>query len=177
MRCAQDEVVELLSQSMARMTAAPGFLIDGFPANLAQAELFISRIQAPHKIIVLDVPEAVMGPRLKDGVNFNDSDETIKKRIFTYLEHTKPTIESITKKWTNISKTVSHIVLNWCLVSPCMFSCQIKGDRSKDAVFSDLEKVFDSWVGEHGAACYTVVCEECNRNTVTLCPHLSSLNR
>ena len=116
MRYAQDEVVELLSQSMARMTAAPGFLIDGFPANLAQAELFISRIQAPHKIIVLDVPEAVMGPRLKDGVNFNDSDETIKKRIFTYLEHTKPTIESITKKWTNISKTVSHIALNcfWC---------------------------------------------------------------
>ena len=107
--CVQDEVVELLSQSMAKMTAAPGFLIDGFPANLAQAELFISRIQAPHKIIVLDVPEAVMGPRLKDGVNFNDSDETIKKRIFTYLEHTKPTIESITKKWSIISKTVSQI--------------------------------------------------------------------
>ena len=63
------------------------------------------------------------------------------------------------------------------VVSPCMFSCQIKGDRSRDAVFSDLVKVFDSWVGEHGADCYTVVCEECNRNTVTLCPHLGSLNR
>ena len=58
-----------------------------------------------------------------------------------------------------------------------MFLWQIKGDRSKDAVFSDLVKVFDSWVGEHGADCYTVVCEECNRNTVTLCPHLGSLNR
>ena len=44
-------------------------------------------------------------------------------------------------------------------------------------MFSDLEKVFDSWVGEHGADYYTVVCDECNRNTVTLCPHLSSLNR
>ena len=109
-------MVALVEEAMSKQPAAPGFLLDGFPANLAQAELFISRIQAPHKIIVLDVPEAVMGPRLKDGVNFNDSDETIKKRIFTYLEHTKPTIESITKKWSIISKTVSQIVLKcfWC---------------------------------------------------------------
>ena len=71
-----------------------------------KAEIFISKIQAPHKIIFLDVPEAVMGPRLKDGVNFNDSDETIKKRVFTFMEQTKPTIDAILKKWKMITKTV-----------------------------------------------------------------------
>ena len=47
-----------------------------------------------------------MGPRLKDGVNFNDSDETIKKRVFTFMEQTKPTIDAILKKWKMITKTV-----------------------------------------------------------------------
>lgn len=97
---------------MAKMTSAPGFLIDGFPANMEQAELFMSRIQAPHKIILLEVPEPIMSRRLKDGVNFNDQDDTIKKRIFTYLEHTKPSIESIMKKWKPISKIVSVLQLN-----------------------------------------------------------------
>ena len=97
---------------MAKMTSAPGFLIDGFPANMEQAELFMSRIQAPHKIILLEVPEPIMSRRLKDGVNFNDQDDTIKKRIFTFLEHTKPTIESIMKKWKPISKIVSVLQLN-----------------------------------------------------------------
>ena len=91
---------------MSKLSSSPGFLIDGFPANMNQAEIFISKIQAPHKIIFLDVPESVMTPRLKDGVNFNDSDETIKKRISTYLQHTKPTVDSILKKWNLISKTV-----------------------------------------------------------------------
>ena len=36
---------------MSKMTSAPGFLIDGFPANMEQAELFMTRIQAPHKIM------------------------------------------------------------------------------------------------------------------------------
>ena len=91
---------------MDKLPDAPGFLIDGFPANMVQAEIFISKIQAPHKIIYLDVPEALMGPRLKDGVNFNDSDETIKKRIFTYIEHTKPTVDLIIKKWKTNCKIV-----------------------------------------------------------------------
>ena len=117
-------MIELLSQSIAKQPSSPGFLIDGFPANMNQvlllgnklnyhfyfkyikAEIFISKIQAPHKIIFLDVPEAVMGPRLKDGVNFNDSDETIKKRVFTFMEQTKPTIDAILKKWKMITKTV-----------------------------------------------------------------------
>ena len=94
---------------MAKLPDSPGFLIDGFPANMEQANIFIEKISAPHKIIVLEVPEAVMSQRLKDGVNFNDQDETIKKRVFTYLEITKPTVQSILKKWPTSTKIVRAI--------------------------------------------------------------------
>ena len=79
-------MIALLAESMAKLPDAPGFLIDGFPANMNQAKIFIEKINAPHKIIVLEVPEAVMSERLKDGVNFDDQDDTIKKRVFTFLE-------------------------------------------------------------------------------------------
>ena len=103
----QDEVIDLLATSMEKMPDAPGFLIDGFPANMKQAEIFLEKVRAPHKIIFLDVPEAVMTPRLKDGINFNDQDDTIKKRIFTYLKDTQPSIKLILEKWQTSSKTVS----------------------------------------------------------------------
>ena len=158
---------------MAKLPICPGFLIDGFPANLNQAEIFINKIQAPHKIIFLDVPEAVMSPRLKNGVNFNDSDDTIKKRIFTYLEHTKPTVDAILKKWPNISKIVIIPIPHWSFNPIKIITLKVNANRSKEAVFKDLEKIFDGWIGEHGENSYTVVCEECNRNTVTYCPHLN----
>merc|ERR1712241_933714 len=149
-----DEVIDLLATSMEKMKEAPGFLIDGFPANLKQAEIFVEKLQSPHKIILLEVPEAVMTPRLKDGINFNDQDDTIKKRIFTYLKNTQPTIERIIEKWSTSSKRVN-------------------ANRTKEAVFEDLEKIFDSWIGDHGSNSYTVVCDDCNRNTVTMCPHIN----
>ena len=49
---------------------------------------------------------------------------------------------------------------------------QVDANRTKEAVFEDLEKVFDSWIGDHGSDSYIVVCDECNRNTVTICPHI-----
>ena len=98
---------------MEKMQDAPGFLIDGFPANMKQAEIFQAKVQAPHKIIFLDVPEAVMTPRLKDGLNFNDQDDTIKKRIFTYLENIQPSIDQIIKKWPTSSKTVSSTYFSY----------------------------------------------------------------
>ena len=105
----QDEVIALLYESMQNIPDAPGFLLDGFPANMEQAKIFVEKVQAPHKIIVLDVPEEVMSTRLKDGVNFDDQDDTIKKRILTYLSTTKPTIHSIKRKWPNSIKIVRNL--------------------------------------------------------------------
>eukprot|EP00092_Neocalanus_flemingeri_P010833 GFUD01011665.1.p1 GENE.GFUD01011665.1~~GFUD01011665.1.p1 ORF type:complete len:216 (+),score=69.55 GFUD01011665.1:25-672(+) len=148
-----EEVIALLAESMAKLPDSPGFLIDGFPANMSQANIFLEKISGPSKIIVLEVPEEVMSQRLKDGVNFNDQDDTIKKRIFTFLEKTKPTIKSVLKKW-----PIGKIV---------------RADRSKEEVFADIEKIMDNWVGIHGECNYVVLCDQCNMNA-TICVHNTS---
>ena len=96
---------------MSNRPDVPGFLLDGFPANMDQARIFVDTIQAPHKIIFLDVPEQTMFERLKDGMNFDDNDETIKKRIMTFLNTTKPIISSIGSKWPNSVKWVMLVYL------------------------------------------------------------------
>ena len=49
--------------------------------------------------------------RLKDGENFNDTEETIQKRIKTFNEETRPIIGDSSK----FLATVSHIqTLNYC---------------------------------------------------------------
>ena len=59
----QNEVVDLVLQAIEKHSDAPGFLLDGFPANMSQANLCKERIGAPVKVIVLDVPDAVMMSR------------------------------------------------------------------------------------------------------------------
>jgi len=148
-----DEVIALLEEAMRNRPEAPGFLLDGFPANMEQAQIFVDTVQAPHKIIALEVPEQTMFDRLKDGVNFDDQDDTIKKRILTFLNTTKPIIHSIGRKWPNSIK-------------------RIDANRSKEEIFEDVEKIMDTWVGIHRESNYIVLCDECNRNTATCCPHL-----
>ena len=48
----------------AKSADTKGFLIDGFPANLAQAELFEKKIGSPTKIIVLNVNDVILKERL-----------------------------------------------------------------------------------------------------------------
>ena len=107
-------MIALLQESIANLPSSPGFLLDGFPATMVQAKIFVEKVQAPHKIIVLDVPEDVMRQRLKDGVNFDDQDDTIKKRVLTFLGTTKPFIQALGRKWPQLLKTVS-LSLYWSL--------------------------------------------------------------
>merc|ERR1712210_390079 len=79
-----DEVViDLLAEAMAKEST--GFLVDGFPATVEQAQLFEKTGGAPVKIIVFDRKDA------------------IKKRIDNYNEGTKPVI----KAYSNLVKSVN----------------------------------------------------------------------
>merc|ERR1719342_466997 len=70
----------------------------------------------PVKVIVLEIPDAVMMNRLKDGENFNDTEETIQKRIKTYNDETRPIIGENSK-----------------------FVVTIKADRPAAEVFGDVK--------------------------------------
>ena len=54
-----------------------------------------------------------------------------------------------------------------------MICFQVNADRSKDAVFDDIEKIMDVWVGIHEESDYVVLCQECNRNMESICKHNS----
>ena len=55
--------MELVAEAMRKHPEARGFLLDGFPANVAQASLCQEKIGAPVKVIVLEVPDVVMTNR------------------------------------------------------------------------------------------------------------------
>merc|ERR1719239_533645 len=80
-----DEVViDLLAEAMAKEST--GFLVDGFPATIEQAQLFEKTVGSPVKIIVFEMKDELMRGR----GNFDDQKEAIKKRIDNYNEGTKP---------------------------------------------------------------------------------------
>ena len=58
---------------MSKQPAAPGFLLDGFPANLAQARLCRERLGDPVKVILLEVPDHVMMSRYRPPSNIQTS--------------------------------------------------------------------------------------------------------
>merc|ERR1712037_913944 len=87
-----DEVViDLLAEAMAKEST--GFLVDGFPATVEQAQLFEKTVGSPVKIIVFEMKDELMRVRL----------EAIKKRIDNYNEGTKPVI----KAYSNLVKSVN----------------------------------------------------------------------
>lgn len=96
--------MELIKTAMAAKYAdTKGFLIDGFPANLAQAELFEKIIGSPTKIIVLNVNDVILKERLLGRSNFDDQPDAIQKRIETYNLQTKQVIKKYSKSVVNVS--------------------------------------------------------------------------
>jgi len=117
-----DEVITLLAEAMEKRTDAEGFTIDGFPANMEQAEMFESRLGSPNKIVVLDLHDEVMKIRLSTRGNFDDRKEAVEQRINNYNEKTKP----ILAKYKDSVKKVN-------------------ADLDKETVFNEICKVLQSW--------------------------------
>ena len=100
--------MELIKSAMTSKSAdTKGFLIDGFPANLSQAELFEKIIGSPTKIIVLNVNDVILKERLMSRSNFDDQPEAIQKRIETYNSQTKQVIKTYSKSVVNVSITTT----------------------------------------------------------------------
>ena len=101
-------MVELVAEAMTKHPKAPGFLLDGFPANSSQAKICQEKIGSPQRVIVLEVPDGVMMARLRDGENFNDTEETIQKRIKTFNDQTRPVIGEFSKLVSTVRRSSLH---------------------------------------------------------------------
>ena len=148
--CPDDLTVEIVKDRLASTDCQNGYLLDGFPRNLVQAEA-LEQFASPDKVINLDIDLSVIERRLtgrrscpkcknsfhidfignteicpecgaKLIIRKDDNSETVKSRLAVYKKETAPLVEYYTKK----GKLVN-----------------VNGNREIDKVFSEIVKNLD----------------------------------
>merc|ERR1711878_113421 len=119
-------VLDLLAEAMiGKLSGSKGFLIDGYPREVAQGQEFEKEIAPCTKILYFEVKDETMTERLlnrgKTSGRVDDNVETIKKRLDTFHKHSKPVIEAYKEK-----------------------ACIIPAERAVDDIFEDVCKALDS---------------------------------
>ena len=93
-----DVMLELIEERLCQPDAARGFLLDGYPRNLVQAEslaLLLERLEKPvDEVIQIDIdPEQVIariaGRAAAEGRS-DDTEEVLRNRMRVYQEQTAP---------------------------------------------------------------------------------------
>lgn len=88
-----EETIEIVADYLKRPEYRRGYLLDGFPRNLFQAERFNVAITA---VFYLKVPDKEALWRIAgrgDQVRSDDTVSAVKKRIEIFHEHTEPVID------------------------------------------------------------------------------------
>ena len=98
-----DEVVEGMIDNAFKTTAGvSGFLLDGFPRTIAQAEALDKMLAASGEevtsVISIMIPDEMIKERIRhraaiEGRADDASDETVNNRIRTYHEKTEPLVD------------------------------------------------------------------------------------
>jgi len=101
-RLVPDELmVGLIRERLGHDDTEPGFVLDGFPRTLAQAEALDSMMREIDRsfaaVLALQVPDAIARERLlgrarKEG-RTDDTPEAIDRRLALYHEQTEPLLE------------------------------------------------------------------------------------
>ena len=86
-----DLLVEMIRNRIAETDCAHGYILDGFPRTLPQAEGLEEMIGGTKDVVVLDmeVPHDELMRRLRD----DDKAEAVAKRLLEYKERTTPLVE------------------------------------------------------------------------------------
>lgn len=94
-----DSVIsEMIEERLSRPDVANGFILDGYPRNLAQAEsldILLERLNKPVEeaiLIDIDSEEIIkrIAGRAKEEGRADDTEETVRNRLRVYTEQTAP---------------------------------------------------------------------------------------
>jgi len=96
-----DLTVALIRNRLAREDAAAGFVLDGFPRNLAQADALDVMLREEGRsldaILFFDLPDDVATERMLGRSSHegrpDDAPESIRRRLELYHEQTEPVVE------------------------------------------------------------------------------------
>ncbi|KAM6305653.1 adenylate kinase isoenzyme 5 [Aegotheles albertisi] len=128
-------VLELLKEAMvSKLGDTKGFLIDGYPRELKEAEEFESKIGEPKLVFCLDCSAETMSSRLlmrNQSSQHPDNAETIKEGIESYYQASKPVIAYYERK-TQL--------------------CKVDAEGTQEDVFLEVCKTIDSFLKKEEAA-------------------------
>jgi adenylate kinase len=117
-----DEVViDMLLDRIKAPDATKGYILDGFPRTIPQAETLEKTLKPGTKLVVLnlDVSDDTIVKRALGRKRSDDTPEVVKERLRTYHEHTAPLLDYYKKK---------GLLKN------------INGEQTPEQVFNDLQK-------------------------------------
>lgn len=122
-----DIVLQLIKEAMLKHAAtSKGYLIDGYPRELAQGIRFENEITGVECVLYFEVSDDTMKTRLmkrgETSGRVDDNEETIKKRLQTFHDLTKPTIDHYGEQ----GKV-----------------CQVHAEGTIDDIFAETKKYFD----------------------------------
>jgi adenylate kinase len=126
-----DLIVRMIRDRLDRGDTIPGFVLDGFPRNMAQAEALDELLQELGRdidvVFELQVPRDVLLERIqKRAAEENRSDDTpdaIRQRLEIYARETAPLVEYY--------RTTRGNVVG------------IRGDRAIDEIFAEIRAALD----------------------------------
>ena len=118
-----DIVISIIKEKIASKDCTQGFILDGFPRTINQAEgldLILEHSQKIQFVLSIKVDEDNILKRLLERGRSDDKPEIIKKRFYTYNTQTEPLISFYEKR-------------------KVLFS--IDGTQKIDKVYEDIKKV------------------------------------
>ncbi|MDX2229272.1 MAG: adenylate kinase [Leptolyngbyaceae cyanobacterium bins.349] len=90
-------VVDLIRERLHEADAQAGWILDGFPRNVPQAEFLdelLHTINQPYdRVVNLDVPDDILVHRMLGRGRADDTEEVIRNRLKVYREKTAPLID------------------------------------------------------------------------------------
>lgn len=93
--------MEVLEQRLANKDATFGFILDGFPRNMAQFLAFDAKMQ-PTMVLVIEVSKDISLQRLMKRAEIehrtDDTPEVIEHRLRVYEQETRPMIEKYVER-------------------------------------------------------------------------------
>ena len=113
-----EKTLEIVTEYLERQEYQKGYILDGFPRTLHQAESFKNGIQNVIYLPISDA-EALKRISLRNSGRADDTSEAIKKRIELFHTFTEPVIDFYRKKGLLV---------------------EVNGEQSIEKIFDDIKK-------------------------------------